>query len=412
MEYRQHRLDNGLEILAECNSQAYTSAFGFFVRTGSRDETAAVGGVSHFLEHMVFKGTPNRTAAQVNLELDEMGSSSNARTSEESTIYHSLVLPEFQTPMVELLSDIMRPSLRVDDFEMEKQVIIEEIKMYDDQPPYGGYERIMREFYGDHPLGNSVLGTAETVGALTADQMMEYIKAQYSPSNICIAAAGKVDFDVLVADVQRCCGDWEAFDAVRPSPAPDYQRGFTTMHKPQSSQQYILQMVPGCATEDELRYAASIMTSILGDDSGSRLYWEFLDTGLAESAGMGSYDHLGCGGIMTYLCCSPDSAQANMERLKALQHKIFDEGITQKELDLAKRKIASRIVLASEKTNTRMFSIGSQWLSGQKFKTVAQIAEIYESMTLAQVNEAIKAFPLDNNMTVVVGPKDDLQAVS
>ena len=100
-----------------------------------------------------------------------------------------------------------------------------------------------------------------------------------------------------------------------------------------------------------------------------------------------------------------------MERLKALQQKIYDEGVTQKELDLAKRKIASRIVLASEKTNTRMFSIGSQWLAGQKFKTVAQIAEIYESMTLAQVNEAIKAFPLDNNMTVVVGSKDDLQAV-
>jgi len=271
--------------------------------------------------------------------------------------------------MVELLSDIMRPSLRVDDFEMEKQVIIEEIKMYDDQPPYGGYERIMREFYGDHPLGNSVLGTAETVGALTAEQMMEYFKAQYSPSNICISAAGKIDFDALVADVQRCCGGWEAFDAVRPSPTPSYQQGFRTMHKPQSSQQYILQMAPGCATEDELRYATSIMTSILGDDSGSRLYWEFLDTGLAESAGMGSYDHLGCGGIMTYLCCSPDKAQANMERLKALQQKIFAEGVTQKELDLAKRKIASHIVLASEKTNTRMFSIGSQWLSGQKFKT-------------------------------------------
>ena len=409
MEYRQHRLDNGLEILAECNPQAYTSAFGYFVRTGSRDETAAIGGVSHFLEHMVFKGTPNRSAAHVNLELDEMGSSSNARTSEESTIYHSLVLPEFQTPMVELLSDIMRPSLREEDFETEKQVIIEEIKMYDDQPPYGGYERIMREFYGDHPLGNSVLGTTETVGALTADQMMEYFKGQYSPSNICIAAAGKIDFDALIADVQRCCGNWESFDAVRPNPKPEYRQGFTTMHKPQSSQQYILQMAPGCATEDELRYATSIMTSILGDDSGSRLYWEFLDSGLAESAGMGSYDHLGCGGIMTYLCCAPDQAQSNMHRLKALQQKISAEGVTQKELDLAKRKIASHIVLASERTNTRMFSIGSQWLAGQKFKTVKEIAEIYESMTLAQVNEAIAAFPLDNNMTIVVGPKEDLQ---
>ena len=114
MEYRQHRLANGLEIHAECNDHAYTSGFGFFVKAGSRDETASIGGVSHFLEHMVFKGTPNRTAAEVNLQLDEMGSASNARTSEESTIYHASVLPEFQGDVVGLLSDIMRPSLRLE----------------------------------------------------------------------------------------------------------------------------------------------------------------------------------------------------------------------------------------------------------------------------------------------------------
>ena len=209
MEYRQHKLENGLEILAECNREAYTSAFGFFVRTGSRDETHEVSGVSHFLEHMVFKGTPNRTAAQVNLELDEMGSSSNARTSEESTIYHAAVLPEFQTPVVELLSDIMRPSLRLEDFETEKQVIIEEIKMYDDQPPYGGYERVMAEYFGDHPLGQSVLGTVDTVTALTPDGMMNYFEQRYSPSNICFSAAGNIEFDELVEDIERCCGHWE-----------------------------------------------------------------------------------------------------------------------------------------------------------------------------------------------------------
>ena len=138
MEYRQHRLDNGLTILAECNPAGHFAAFGFFVKTGARDETPALGGVSHFLEHMVFKGTPHRTAAEVNLELDEMGSCSNARTGEESTIYHAAVLPEFQPRMIELLSDIMRPSLRDDDFETERQVILEEIAMYQDQPPYGG----------------------------------------------------------------------------------------------------------------------------------------------------------------------------------------------------------------------------------------------------------------------------------
>ena len=411
MEYLQHQLDNGLEILAECNRQAYTSAFGFFVRAGSRDETPEVGGVSHFLEHMAFKGTPHRSAAQVNLELDEMGSSSNARTSEESTIYHASVLPEFQTQIVELLSDIMRPSLREEDFETEKQVIIEEIRMYDDQPPYGGYEAIMEAFFGSHPLGNSVLGTVESVSALTPDQMMAYFRQRYSPGNICLAAAGNVDFDKLVADAQRCCGAWESYDAPRQLQPAKPKSGFRSLAKPQSYQQYILQLVDAPSSEDPRRYAASVLASILGDDSGSRMYWEFLDRGLAESAGMGSYDYQQGGAMMTYLCCAPEQAQENLGRLAELQNRVHQEGVTQKELDLAKRKIASHIVLASERTGTRMFSVGSQWLSEQPFKTVAEIAALYESLNLAEVNEILESFPLTNPMTVCVGPCEDLQPV-
>lgn len=410
MEYQQHRLDNGLEILAECNPQAHTAAFGFFVRTGARDETPNVGGVSHFLEHMVFKGTPNRSAAQVNLELDEMGSSSNARTGEESTIYHATVLPEFQSDVVDLLSDIMRPSLRQEDFETEKQVIIEEIKMYDDQPPYGGYERIMSEFFGDHPLGQSVLGTVDTVTALTPNEMMEYFEQRYSPANICFAGAGNVEFGKLVEDVERCCGHWKAFSSGRDKEKADYRTGFVSMHKPSSHQQYILQLAQGPSSEEEIRYATAVMSAIVGDDSGSRLYWEFLDSGLAESAGMGAYDYQGSGSIMTFLCCAPEQAQSNLERLTELQREVRSEGITQKELDLAKRKIASHIVLASERTGSRMFSIGAQWLCEQPYKTVAEIAAIYESLTLEQVNEALAAYPLDQNMTLVVGPRDDLKA--
>lgn len=411
MEYQQHQLDNGLQILAECNPRAYSSAFGFFVRTGSRDESHDVAGVSHFLEHMVFKGTPNRSAAQVNLELDEMGSSSNARTSEESTIYHSAVLPEFQTNVVELLSDIMRPSLRLEDFETEKQVIIEEIKMYADQPPYGGYERIMSEYFGTHPLGQSVLGTVESVTALTPEGMMGYFEQRYSPSNICFAAAGNVDFEKLVDDLNRCCGQWKKFDPKRSTAKAEYQSGFVTMHKPQANQQYILQMAPGPSSEEEIRYATNVMSAIIGDDGGSRLYWEFLDSGLAESAGMGSYDYQGSGAIMTYICCKPEQAQNNLQRLTGLQRSIREEGISQKELDLAKRKIASHIVLASERTNSRMFSVGAQWLCEQPFKTVGEIAEVYESLTLKQVNEALASYPLDKNMTVTVGPCDNLEPV-
>src|SRR5687768_14603279 len=172
MQFRQQTLANGLEVVAECNPQAYSASYAFFVRTGSRDENDANSGVSHFLEHMVFKGTPTRTSTDVNRELDELSSNINAYTSEESTVYYATTLPEDQKPIVGLLSDIMRPSLRQEDFDTEKKVILEEIAKYDDQPPYGAHEKCMAAFFGPHPLANSILGTVESVGALARDQML------------------------------------------------------------------------------------------------------------------------------------------------------------------------------------------------------------------------------------------------
>src|SRR5262245_35125756 len=143
MPFREHTLDNGLEIVAETSPDAYSSAFAFFVKTGARDETMAISGVSHFLEHMVFKGSANRTGAEGNLDLHDLSASSNAYTSEEQTVYFTTILPEDHEEIVELLSDMMRPALRQEDFDTEKQVILEEIAKYDDQPPYGAHEKCM-----------------------------------------------------------------------------------------------------------------------------------------------------------------------------------------------------------------------------------------------------------------------------
>ena len=143
--------------------------------------------------------------------------------------------------------------------------------------------------------------------------------------------------------------------------------------------------------------------TILGDDAGSRMYWEFLDSGRAESAGVGPSEYLGSGAVMSYLCCSPDSAKDNFHRLTKLQQE-FQLGATQRELEMAKRKIASQIVLGSEATEARMFSVGSQWLKGQDYKTPEEIASLYESVTLDEVNEVLAEFPLDVNTTVSIGP--------
>src|SRR5438034_11239848 len=165
MQYHTTTLPNRLTLVGETNPAARSVALGFFVRTGSRDETAPVSGVTHFLEHMVFKGTPRRSALEVNRDFDRIGAHYNAFTSEENTVFHAAVLPEYLPQAVDILADILRPSLRGDDFDMEKNVIIEEIGMYEDQPVWSAYDHAKRSYFAEHKLGNSILGTPASIRA-------------------------------------------------------------------------------------------------------------------------------------------------------------------------------------------------------------------------------------------------------
>src|SRR3954447_20900488 len=162
MAFHHATLPNGLTILGEISPAARSASLGFFVRTGSRDETAVESGVSHFLEHMVFKGTPRRSALDVNRDFSRIGADNNAFTSEENTVFHACFLPEYLPPVVDLLADILRPSLRGEDFDMEKNVILEEIGMYEDQPMWSAYDHARKLHFGDHRLGNSVLGSNQS----------------------------------------------------------------------------------------------------------------------------------------------------------------------------------------------------------------------------------------------------------
>src|SRR5437588_6676292 len=153
MPFHSHTLSNGLTIVAESAPSARSLALGFFVRTGSRDETPDVSGVTHFLEHMIFKGTERRSAHDVNRDFDRIGADSNAFTSEENTVFHACLLPEYLPQAVDVLADILRPSLRTEDFDMEKKVIIEEINMYEDQPMWSAYDHAKRVYFAIHRLG-------------------------------------------------------------------------------------------------------------------------------------------------------------------------------------------------------------------------------------------------------------------
>ena len=404
MQFRDHTLSNGLQIVAECNDKAYSTAIGYFVRAGARDETDELSGVSHFLEHMAFKGTAHRTAAEVNQQLDQIGSHSNASTSEEQTIYYAAMLPEYQQTAVEILSDMMRPALRPEDFDTEKQVILEEIAKYDDQPPFGAHEKAMAQHFGNHPLGRSVLGTVKSVGALTAEQMGSYFEQRYSPGNMVLTAAGNIDFDALTETAEQMCGQWPSFSVTRETPRAEANDSFLSIHKETASQQYLVQIANGPAAHDNQRYAARLLATIFGDDSGSRLYWEMIETGLAEYAGIDCYEFQGTGIFMTYLCGAPEDAQQILQHATEMKHQLQENGVSEEELAQAKSKICAHVVLSSERPMHRLYAVGANWLQRGEYRTVSDVVAAYQAVTVADIREILDQFPLTEETTVTIGP--------
>ena len=404
MNFLNHTLPNGLQIVAECNADAYSTALGFVVTTGARDETDDVSGVSHFLEHMAFKGTPNRSGDDVNRELDEMGSSANAATSEETTVFYAPVLPEYQSRATEILADILRPSLEEQAFETEKQVILEEIRMYEDQPPFGADDKCRAAFFGDHPLGRSVLGTTASIEALPVAAMREYFRRRYAPGNIVVAAAGRVDFDRLVADCRAACGGWEAVASSRVIEPPRTHSGFQRLKRASATQQYILQMSLGPTAADDDRYAAKLLAIILGDDSGSRLYWELVDPGQADVAELGHGEYLGAGVFLTQISCAPEDADEVYQRAVQVYATAHEEGVTAAELQQAKNKVRSQLVLSSERPARRMFGVGGDWIYRREYRSLEDDLDLIASISLDEVVAVLARYSLLDGTALSIGP--------
>jgi len=404
VKFHKTVLDNGLEIVAELNPHVLSVAVGFFVRTGARDETSEVAGVSHFLEHMAFKGDDRYTGDDLNRVFDEIGARYNASTSEEVTLFYGAVLPEYLPRAFEMLATLIRPSLRKGDFDVEKNVILEEIGMYDDQPSFVAYEAVMQTHFAGHPLGQSILGTAESIGALTAEQMREYHARRYSAGNIVLAVAGNASWDEVRQLAERWCAAWPAGGAPRVANDARPAGGAKIITREASSQQHVMQMAPAPSAADPLRFAAELLSVIVGDDSGSRLYWELVDPGYAEAADMGYNEYDGSGAYLTYLSCDPESTHDNLQRI----HRLFDEvnarGITAEELEQAKSKVASRVVLRSERPMGRLSSLGSNWLYRREYRTVEDDLTTLQSISVADLSELLKKFPLGAVSTAAVGP--------
>jgi predicted Zn-dependent peptidase len=409
VEFQHATLENGLEVVSELNPEAHSVAAGFFVRTGSRDEPAALSGVSHFLEHMVFKGTARRDALAVNRDLDRIGAKHNAQTSEEDTIYHLTCLPEYLPGGLEILSDILRPSLRDDDFATEKQVILEEIQMYQDNPMSVAYEEAKAAHFGPHPLGRSVLGSLGSVGALDVARMRDYHTRRYGPSNIVLAFAGRTDWPTVVELARRSCGAWSGPRAAREAVPTRGHHAFRALLREEDQQQSIVAVADAPPLESEDRYAAALLATILGDHTGSRLYWALIDPGHADGAESSYQDYNQAGASFTFLSCHPDEAQANLERLAAVCRRLDDEGPTADELAQAQNKVMARCVLRNERPFSRLMSLGFHWTYKREYLPLGAELEAYARVGVADLRRVLAAWPLWPATIASVGPTNDVR---
>ncbi len=400
----QHTLPNGLSIIAETDEMAHTAAIGFFVRTGARDEESKVMGVSHFLEHMMFKGTDRRTAEDVNREFDELGARSNAYTSTEMTAFHTAVLPEFMPQATDILADMMRPALREQDFSTERGVILEEIAMYKDEPFWVLYEKCSEEHFGSHPMSHRVLGTIETISALEAGQMRAYFERRYSADNTVVALAGKIDFEAQCRQIEKLCGHWQKTAAVRDASPPTVGGKTFEIKSDKVSRAYTMLMAPAPGMGDDRRYAAFVLAQALGGADNSRLHWALIETGLAEEADASFDPHDGMGSYRVLTACEPEREP---EVWATVENEIANlaKTITDADVERIRAKVATGVTLAGERPDGRMHRLGRQWTYLKNSTTLEEELTKINAVTVGDVRKLLGEMPFVPRTVGRLGPK-------
>ena len=385
-------LDNGLRIVAEQSSSAVTSAIGFFVKTGARDETAPLMGVSHFLEHMMFKGSDSISAEEVDLAFDDLGAEHNAFTSGEMTAFWGAGLPEVLVDIHDILATILRPALRQKDFDDEKKVIIEEIAMYDDQPFWVLYEHTMEHYYGKHPLGHRVLGTNETIHSMKREELLSYFNHRYSADNTIIAITGKLDFERMVDQIQSFAGTWERTGATREYDSFERNGGKVQQVINDLNQHYIMMVMPSPSFQDERKYAAAALAAILGGGDGSRFHWSLVDSGLAEAASVSADASDGYGEQLAWAICDPSDADKVADIMRTEMERVVST-LTTEDLVRVVAKAATTAAIGSEQPAGRMQRLGGMLTTGGEYISLEDELARIESLTLKDLESVADEFP-------------------
>ncbi|MBW8769326.1 MAG: insulinase family protein [Gemmatimonadetes bacterium] len=407
--FRRTVLPNGLTVLSESMPGVRSVAFGAWVRAASLHEPRELMGVSHLLEHMVFKGTARRSAKQIALELEALGGSLDAFTSREHTVYQARVLDEHLDIAADVIGDfVFGPSLRASDLDLERKVVLEEIAMVDDTPDDLVFELHNEALWGTHPYGYSILGTRDTVSSLGTADLRALHERAYHPSQLVVAASGNVEHDALLEALERT--GWTARiggDATRLTvPAPRTDAPSRRHVERDGAQTHIVVGSTTVAHEDPRRHAVILLSSILGGGMSSRLFQRVREElGLAYSVYTFQSFHADVGMHGVYVGTGPETARDALEAIHLELADVASNGLPESELAMGKSQLKGQITLSLESVTARMYRCAAVELYGEPYHSLDEMLALVDSVTSEQVAEVAREFFAPERQTVVsLGP--------
>ena len=403
-------LPGGLRVVTEAVPGVRSAAFGVWVGVGSRDEQPGEAGASHFLEHLLFKGTERRTALDIAAVMDAVGGELNAFTAKEYTCFYARVIDTDLPLAVDVVCDLVTSALVApDDVESERGVIIEEISMHDDDPGDVVHDAFAEALYGDHPLGRPVIGSVEGIETLSAAAIADYYRTQYLPQNMVVSVAGNIEHESVVALVEQAFGAMPAGRAapLRPFAPPPALDGVVVEDRP-TEQAHLVLGTHGLPRDDERRYALSVLSGALGGGMSSRLFQEVREKrGLAYSVYSYSSHHHDTGIFGIYAGCAPGKVDEVLQLCRAELDQVADKGITEEEMARAKGQMRGSLILGLEDTGSQMSRIGRSELVHGAVSEVEELLARIDAVTLDDVR-AVGAEVLRRPLSLgVIGPFPD-----
>jgi len=412
-DIQKAELPNGVVVVTERMPQVRSVSVGIWLDTGSRAESSDQNGIAHFIEHMVFKGTSRRTAEEIAQSVDSVGGMLDAFTAKEMTCFNAKVLDEHLPVAVDVLSDlVLRPRFDDADIAKEKQVVLEEIKMEEDNPEYLIHELFTQNFWHGHPLGRPILGTPETVSRFSRDAVLESYESWYAPNHVVITAAGNLEHAHLVDLVVREFGDEERSANSSVAAAPETRAFVDQRDKRELEQVHIVLGVPSYPLAHERRYAASLLNIILGGGMSSRLFQNIRERqGLAYAIESDLSPYTDSGVLSVYAGTSRESAAKLIRSVCEEFRRAREEGVSAEELRRAKDHLKGSMMLSLESTSARMSNLARQVMYLNRFITLDEMLASIEAVTREEVLTIAKDFFDPGRITLtVLGNLKDFRA--